>query len=125
MVFFQSCGNVAYVPPEIAGDNLTNATQLEESLFLDTAMPSNDSRTDGPNVNYELGAVFAATVEGEIRSIRYFKSPMETGTHIGHIFSSVGEILAQVTFTSETASGWQEQKLAQPLPIKAGNNYVV
>src|SRR5439155_17727890 len=43
---------------------------------------------------------------------------IETGT-------DVGTILATVTFTNETASGWQEQAMSSPVTITANQNYSV
>ncbi len=60
-----------------------------------------------------------------IQAIRYYKSPSETGTHVGHIWSATGQPLATVTFTNEGTSGWQQQALATPLTINAGTTYVV
>ena len=60
-----------------------------------------------------------------IQAIRYYKSPSETGTHVGRIWSATGQPLASVTFTNERQSGWQQQALATPLTINAGTTYVV
>ncbi len=46
-------------------------------------------------------------------------------THVGHIWSAVGQLLATVTFTNESASGWQQQALATPLAVNANVEYVV
>ena len=68
---------------------------------------------------------FTSDNPGLIQAIRYYKSPSETGTHVGHIWSSTGQPLATITFTNEGASGWQQQALATPLTINAGTTYVV
>ena len=68
---------------------------------------------------------FTSDNPGVIQAIRYYKSPSETGTHVGHIWSATGQPLATVTFTNEGTSGWQQQALATPLTIKAGTTYVV
>ena len=47
-----------------------------------------------------------------LRSIRFYKTAGENGTHIGKIWSAGGTQLASVTFANETASGWQTQTLA-------------
>jgi hypothetical protein len=81
-----------------------------------------------PNVHvgpYELGTEFTSSVSGGITAIRFWKSSSETGQHIGHIWSASGQLLASVTFTSETASGWQQQSLPSPLGIAANTAYVV
>ena len=44
---------------------------------------------------------------------------------MGRIWSSTGTLLASVTFTAETASGWQQQALSTPLAVQANTTYVV
>ena len=68
---------------------------------------------------------FTSDNPGVIQAIRYYKSPSETGTHVGRIWSATGQQLATVTFTNESASGWQQQALATPLTINAATSYVV
>ena len=77
------------------------------------------------NVAYELGTKITADVFGQIIGIRFWKSPRETGTHVGHIWASNGRPLVSVSFTNETASGWQQALLNAPLSIAAGITYVV
>lgn len=73
----------------------------------------------------ELGMKFQASTPGQITAIRFWKAPSETGTHIGHIWSATGTLLASVNFSGETASGWQTQQLSSPLTIAANTTYVV
>src|SRR5439155_702160 len=47
-----------------------------------------------------------------------------TGTHVGHLWTSTGQLLASATFTSETASGWQQVSFANPVAIAANTVYV-
>ena len=68
---------------------------------------------------------FVSANAGQIQAIRYYKAAGETGPHVGRIWSSTGQLLASVTFTNETASGWQQQSLAAPLFITAGISYTV
>jgi hypothetical protein len=103
--------------------------------FCDTAHAANATQTlfttqipALPNVHvgpYELGTEFKSSVSGHIAAIRFWKSNSETGQHIGHIWSASGQLLASVTFASETASGWQQQSLPSPLAIAANTVYVV
>lgn len=85
--------------------------------------PAAPNATDG--AAYEMGVKLRFAQSGVINAIRYFKAASETGTHIGRIWSSTGTLLASVTFTGETASGWQEQALATPLVVQANTTYVV
>jgi hypothetical protein len=95
-----------------------------ESLFT-AQTPALTNQSDGSNVNYELGMKFSSGVAGQITGVRFWKSSNETGTHTGHIWSSSGRLLAAVTFTNETGSGWQQQAFATPLTLSASTVYVV
>ena len=58
----------------------------------------------------DLGVKFQASTNGTIIGIRFYKGPQNTGTHIGDLWSTTGALLANATFTNETASGWQQVK---------------
>ncbi len=117
-------GNENILSPATSAITTVAAT---ESLFAATATPTQTNLTDGTGSNgdYELGMEFQSAKSGQINAIRYYKSASETGTHIGRIWSSTGQELASVTFTNETASGWQQQTLTTPLTIAANTKYVV
>ena len=68
---------------------------------------------------------FRSSVAGYITAIRFYKGTGNTGTHIGNIWSSTGTNLARVTFSGETATGWQQQTLATPVAVTPGTTYVV
>ncbi|MCC5637261.1 DUF4082 domain-containing protein [Nostoc sp. CHAB 5844] len=88
-------------------------------------IPDNANASDN-NTSYELGMKFRSTQAGQITGIRYYKAPSETGTHVGKIWAGTGgPALATVTFTNETASGWQEQLFNSPISIQANTTYVV
>lgn len=74
---------------------------------------------------YELGSKYVAKQNGQIVSVRYYKSMIETGTHVGNIWSSSGKKLASIQFVNETAFGWQEVILSEPISISAGKSFVV
>ena len=61
---------------------------------------------------------------GFVTGIRFYKGTANTGTHIGSLWSSTGTKLGSVTFTGETATGWQQATFATPLPVTAGTTYV-
>ena len=66
-----------------------------------------------------------SNVAGQVTAIRFWKDVKETGTHTGRIWSAKGRLLTSVIFTSETASGPQQQALDAPLAIAANTIYVV
>jgi hypothetical protein len=91
--------------------------------LLTTQTPASPNKTD--SVPYELGMKFRSAKGGQLTAIRYYKPPSETGTHTGKIWTASGSLLGSVTFTNETASGWQEQELTAPVNILANTTYVV
>ena len=72
----------------------------------------------------ELGVRFRSDVDGFITGIRYYKTSGNTGTHTGTLWSNSGVNMATVTFTGESASGWQEATFNEPVEIDAGITYV-
>ena len=71
-----------------------------------------------------LGVKFQASTNGTITGIRFYKGSLNTGTHVGDLWSASGTLLATATFTNETASGWQEADFSNPVAITAGTTYV-
>ena len=57
--------------------------------------------------------------------MRFYKGSANTGTHTGNLWSASGTLLASVTFTGESASGWQQALFSAPVAITAGTTYVV
>ena len=68
---------------------------------------------------------FSSSVSGSVTAIKFFKGTGNTGTHTGSLWSASGQRLATVTFTGETASGWQRANLTTPVTLTAGTTYVV
>jgi hypothetical protein len=79
---------------------------------------------DPDNVSVELGVKFRSSVNGFICGIRFYKGSTNTGTHVGKLWSSTGQLLASATFQNETASGWQQVTFASPVAITANTTYV-
>jgi hypothetical protein len=92
------------------------------SLWNDTVTPATVTDNDANAV--EVGVKFRANVDGLITGLRFYKGPQNTGTHVGSLWTATGTKLGSVTFTNETASGWQQQSFANPIPITAGTTYV-
>ncbi|WP_422925487.1 DUF4082 domain-containing protein [Singulisphaera sp. PoT] len=95
---------------------------VASSLWPNTAVPSTITDSD-PNA-VELGVKFTSDVAGYITGLRFYKGPLNTGTHVGHLWTSTGTLLATATFTSETASGWQQVTFSTPVAISANTTYV-
>jgi hypothetical protein len=78
----------------------------------------------GVTASTEIGVKFTASVYGSVTGIRYYKAQANTGTHIGSLWTASGTLLGEATFTSETASGWQEVNFSKPVEIIPGTTYV-
>ena len=72
-----------------------------------------------------VGMKFKSDVFGTVSAIRFYKVAANTGTHIGSLWTSTGTLLASVSFSGESASGWQQANLSQPVPIMPNTTYVV
>jgi hypothetical protein len=94
------------------------------SIWDSTATPTLLASDDDPGP-IALGMKFRASQNGYITAIRFYKSNQNTGTHTGSLWSASGTLLGQVSFASETVSGWQEATLATPIAVAAGAVYVV
>ncbi|MEJ0038427.1 MAG: DUF4082 domain-containing protein [Gammaproteobacteria bacterium] len=93
------------------------------SLWSTSTVPGSIDDNDAQQV--QTGVKFTADSAGTISAIRFYKGALNTGTHIGTLWSSTGTPLATVTFTNETASGWQQQNLTTPITIQPNTTYVV
>ncbi|MCX5063193.1 DUF4082 domain-containing protein [Streptomyces sp. NBC_00452] len=87
-----------------------------------SAVPGTVNAGDGSSL--ELGVKFRTTVAGSITGVRFYKSPANTGTHTGSLWTASGTRLATGTFSGETASGWQQLNFATPVTVKANTTYV-
>ncbi len=108
----------AAVAPTVAGADTPCPCSLWSSTTTPVAIDSGD-----PNA-VELGVQFSSASSGFISGVRFYKSSANTGIHIGSLWSADGTLLAQATFTDETASGWQQVTFSQPVAVTAGTTYV-
>ncbi len=92
------------------------------TIWPASAVPAIPSDNDTGSVN--LGVKFRSDTAGYITGIRFYKGTGNTGTHVGTLWSSTGQQLAQATFTNETASGWQQVNFSTPVAISANTVYV-
>jgi hypothetical protein len=99
----------------------SNAVTPADTIF-DFAMPTVIDSGDGSSV--ELGVKFSSELYGTVTGVRFYKAATNTGTHVGSLWSSTGTLLAQATFTSETASGWQQVNFSTPVTINPNTTYV-
>ena len=89
------------------------------SLTVPWMVDSNDGAA------VELGLKFRTDVGGMVNGIRFYKAATNIGTHVGHLWTNSGTLLATVTFTGESASGWQQANFASQVVIQPGTSYVI
>lgn len=73
----------------------------------------------------ELGTKFRSDVDGFVTAVRFYKGSTNTGTHTGSLWTGTGTLLGTVTFSGESASGWQQANFPTAIPINANTTYVV
>ena len=78
----------------------------------------------GDTTGVEVGVKFQSQAYGQITGMRFYKSTLNTGSHIGTLWTESGQLLAQATFTSESTSGWQTVTFAQPVIVQPNTTYV-
>jgi hypothetical protein len=110
-------GSVASIPVTVT------AAVCPCSVFPDSAVPAKPDSADGNSI--DVGMKFQPSQSGAVTGIQFYKASTNTGTHVGSLWTSTGTLLGSVTFTNETASGWQQATFGQPIPVTAGTTYVV
>ncbi len=120
---FDDSGNAQNPPGEVTVTVGTAPPQCPCSLWGSGVTPTIAADPDSSAV--ELGVKFQADVNGYVTGLRFYKGATNTGTHLGSLWTSTGTLLTSVTFTGETASGWQQVTLATPVAINANTTYVV
>ncbi|MEO8631384.1 MAG: DUF4082 domain-containing protein, partial [Betaproteobacteria bacterium] len=93
------------------------------SIWPATAVPTVGADADTRSI--EVGVKFRTDISGFITGVRFYKAATNTGTHIGSLWTSGGASLGQVTFTNESAAGWQLANFSVPIAVSAGTTYVV
>ncbi|MBW9052600.1 DUF4082 domain-containing protein [Rhizobium mesosinicum] len=127
--------------PQVAGSYTILSRAADDSINLETPSAGRTVTVSGPSytslfgsatpavVNtgdtsaVELGVKFQTSVAGNVTGIRFYKGSQDTGTHTGSLWSSTGTRLATLTFSNETASGWQIAYFSNPVALTAGQTY--
>lgn len=92
------------------------------SMWPSAATPAQASVSDTSAV--EVGVRFTSDANGYINGIRFYKGAANTGSHVGNLWTASGQLLASGTFSSESASGWQQLLFISPVSVTAGTAYV-
>jgi hypothetical protein len=102
------------------------AAEPQTTIFAPTDTPAipvfNDTEPNG----VELGLKFRSDTDGVITGVRFYKGGLQNGgMHAGHLWTITGTLLRAVVFSGESESGWQQATFQTPVPITAGETYVV
>ena len=106
---------------------VTESTPFATIPTADQSIWNNSLAGINPSVDpadYELGVKFRTAINGYIKGIRFHKDALNTGIHVGSLWSITGTKLATATFTNESATGWQEVLFATPVAVTTGTIYV-
>ena len=108
--------------PSLANRLAAQSSGCPCSIWTPSSVPANPALTDGQPI--EVGVKFRSDVDGFVTALRFYKGTANTGSHVGHLWSAGGALLAQANFTNESASGWQEVALEPAVAIAANTTYV-
>src|SRR5262249_20169637 len=92
------------------------------TIWSSSTTPTNPAWNDP--TSQEVGVKFTSDTAGYITAVRFYKGAGNTGTHVGHLWDSSGNLLATATFSGETATGWQQVYFATPVAIQVNTTYV-
>jgi hypothetical protein len=107
-----------------SGVTITIAPQVCPcSIWNASSKPATVDGGDGASV--EVGVKFRTDTDGTVLGVRFYKATANTGSHVGHIWSSDGTLLGTANFTSESGSGWQQASFTTPVSVTANQTYVV
>ncbi|MBX5156363.1 DUF4082 domain-containing protein [Rhizobium sp. NZLR8] len=127
--------------PQVAGSYTIRSRAVDDNINLETPSTGRTVTVTGASftslfgaatpavVNtddtsaVELGVKFQTSVAGTVTGIRFYKGSLDTGTHTGSLWSSTGTRVATLTFTNETASGWQTAYFTSPVSLTPGQTY--
>ena len=118
--------NAAGTGPASAASNLATPQAAALSCpctILGQGTPATVDAGDSNAVN--LGVLFTGDTTGFIGGVRFYKAATNTGIHVGSLWSASGVLLAQATFSGESASGWQQVLFSSPVAVTVGTTYVV
>lgn len=95
----------------------------QSGAFGDTVLPG--TPVDPDRASVELGMRFVPKVDGQVTAIRFYRSALNAGPHLGTLWDATGRALARVEFGDDRSQGWQTAALADPVAVTAGQTYTV
>jgi Domain of unknown function (DUF4082)/Bacterial Ig-like domain/Bacterial Ig domain len=92
------------------------------SLFGEEGSPASANWNDSAAIT--VGVRFQSDISGTVTGVSFYKGPANTGSHVGALWTSDGQLLASGTFANEASSGWVSMTFATPVHITANTTYV-
>jgi hypothetical protein len=102
----------------------TTASAATPDTIWGTSTPAN-AAVDSDTGSVELGTRFTAVTPGQATGVRFYKTVENRGSHTGALWTSTGTLLAKVSFSTESSTGWQTATFTKPVTLSAGTSYVV
>lgn len=134
LVKFTGTGSVGDSIASESGETITIGGNINLLSAVSTPLPELRGfiESDAPNLidisdesrPLALGVKFRTDVSGFVRGIRFYKTPLNTGTHVGTLWNASGTQLATGTFSSESATGWQELRFTTPVAVSSDTTYI-
>jgi hypothetical protein len=98
-------GNIEATGGESSSNSSTvtiTAAACPCTIFQPTDVPATQLANDNNGTTgIENGVKFQSSINGYITGIRFYKGNGNTGSHIGHLWNSAGNLLAAATFSGE------------------------
>ncbi|MBD7958560.1 DUF4082 domain-containing protein [Microbacterium sp. Sa4CUA7] len=120
-------GNASFDPGQpwtfTTSDPLVPEGQCPCSLYTSLDAPQIASAGDSSSVT--LGVRFAVNRPGAVTGVRFYKGPSNAGPRKGALWTTDGRRIAEVSFATESAGGWQSAEFTQPVPVASGTEYIV
>ncbi|GAA0450271.1 hypothetical protein Ade02nite_59400 [Paractinoplanes deccanensis] len=81
--------------------------------------------TDPDDRPVEVGLRFTSRVDGSVDAIRFLRADGDTLAHPVTLWTGAGKKLAGAVSPENASPGWQSVPLPAPVPVEAGQEYVV
>lgn len=95
----------------------------QSTIFSPGDVPALQNLNDG--VPLELGAKFRTTIAGNVIGARMYVGASNNAPCTATLWTSAGVPLASAVFPPFAGPGWNEVLFSSPIPINAGETYVI
>jgi hypothetical protein len=99
-----------------------DASVVTTSIYSGANAPATSATRSAHSA--EVGVYFTVSAPGSVSAIRFYKTAGNTGKHTGSLWTSTGQRLATVNFSSESSTGWQQATLRHRVKLTPGVTYI-